>query len=246
MFSKLRVYFNILLCRLSIRDILPKEAIRKIKIIENNDSLVDISEDDYFLFDVVLQKPIYVRNEVYHRLKQASDRLPSGIYLKIYDAYRTLERQKESWVKALEQTRREKKDLPQEEIERLSRLKVADPSLGEEGGHQTGGAIDITLCYKNGIELEQGTMVAEYNQKTKNTNKFLSEEARKNRKLLNKVMTSAGFKNFPGEWWHFSYGDKLWSAYSARKSCFYGPVLETSIPVRRGNISDGLNDWKND
>lgn len=240
MLNKLRIYFNIWLCRLDIRDILPKEALRKIEVLENNDSLVDISEDESFFFDTRLDL-VYVRNEVYHRLEKAADMLPQEIYLKIYDAYRSLEKQKESWERAFKQTRKEKGNLSAEEIKRLTRLKVADPYAGDYGGHQTGGAVDVTLCDKNGKELDLGTKVAEYNKKTKTKNPFLSDEARQNRELLKKVMMAVGFKNFPAEWWHFSYGDKLWAAYSARKTCFYG-FIEKFPRIRRGNIADGLND----
>ncbi len=168
--------------------------------------------------------------------------LPEGIYLKIYDAYRPLEKQKEAWKRVFKETRKEKHGLSEEEIKRLTRLKVADTSFGEYGGHQTGGAIDITLCNKEHQELEMGTKVAEYNEKTKTKNSFLSEEARRNRKLLGEVMIAAGFKNFPGEWWHFSYGDKLWAAYSGKNICFYGFITKPAILIRRGDIADGLND----
>ncbi len=233
MLNKLRIYFNILLRSLGIRDILPKESVRKVKVVENNDPLVDISEDNSFFFDVSLNSPIYARNEIYHKLKQAADMLPGGIYLKIYDAYRPIEKQKEAWERAFKETRKERLGLSEEEIKRLTRLKVADPSLGEYGGHQTGGAVDITLCNKENQELEMGTKVAEYNEKTKTKNPFLSEKAKRNRKLLGEVMIAAGFKNFPGEWWHFSYGDKLWAAYSGKNICFYGFITEPAIPIRK-------------
>lgn len=34
-------------------------------------------------------------------------------------------------------------------------------------------------------------------------------------------MTEEGFVNYPAEWWHFSYGDKMWAAYSYKKYAFY-------------------------
>ena len=222
MFNKLRVYYNVLLCRFGIRDILPHESIKKVRVLENNDFLVDISEDNSFVFAVSLKSPIYVRNEVYYKLKKVMEMLPDGICLKIYDAYRPIEKQRESWEKALRETIKEKNNLPQEKIERLSRLKVADPSKGEYGGHQTGGAIDVSLCDEKGKELDLGTKVAEYNKKTKTQNSFLLKKEKKNRKILNESMVAVGFKNFPAEWWHFCYGDRMWAAYSARKTCFYG------------------------
>lgn len=35
-------------------------------------------------------------------------------------------------------------------------------------------------------------------------------------------MEKAGFQNYPFEWWHYCYGDRMWAAYSGKKTCFYG------------------------
>ena len=32
-----------------------------------------------------------------------------------------------------------------------------------------------------------------------------------NRELLNRVMSRAGFRRLPHEWWHFSFGDQVWA-----------------------------------
>ena len=48
---------------------------------------------------------------------------------------------------------------------------------------------------------------------------------RRNMKVLYDAMTKAGFANYPLEWWHYSYGDRMWAAYSGKEECFYGPVV---------------------
>jgi D-alanyl-D-alanine dipeptidase len=35
-------------------------------------------------------------------------------------------------------------------------------------------------------------------------------------------MTEEGFVGHPEEWWHFSWGDQLWSALSGIRPAFYG------------------------
>lgn len=45
-----------------------------------------------------------------------------------------------------------------------------------------------------------------------------------NRRILRSVMTTAGFVWYPGEWWHYCWGDRMWAVYSRRSSCPYGPV----------------------
>lgn len=244
MLNRLRILFNVVLYRLGIRKILPREAVRRVRVVENNDFLVDISTDKSFFFDASLRIPVYVRNTMYHKLKRAQHYLPRGTFLKIYDAYRSLEQQRESWERALRETARLEKNLPLDEIKRITRLKVAEVGFSAEeyGGHQTGGAVDVTLCDQNGIELPQGTAIAEYNQKTPTINPFLSLKERRNRVTLGKVMSAAGFRNFPAEWWHFSYGDRLWAAYMGYESCVYGLTFPPNKLVRRGRIADGLDD----
>ncbi|MEK6914663.1 MAG: hypothetical protein AABW83_03360 [Nanoarchaeota archaeon] len=35
-------------------------------------------------------------------------------------------------------------------------------------------------------------------------------------------MTKSGFTNYPGEWWHWSYGDRIWAHYNNKKYAIYG------------------------
>ena len=43
------------------------------------------------------------------------------------------------------------------------------------------------------------------------TAQILNGKYHKNRQILWQVMTKAGFRRHPQEWWHFSYGDQLWA-----------------------------------
>ncbi len=47
---------------------------------------------------------------------------------------------------------------------------------------------------------------------------------RNNRRLLYKIMNSVGFLNYPGEWWHFSYGDQEWAANKKQNAALFGEV----------------------
>ncbi|MBQ7252055.1 MAG: hypothetical protein IJS32_05580 [Kiritimatiellae bacterium] len=35
---------------------------------------------------------------------------------------------------------------------------------------------------------------------------------------------AAGFANYPAEWWHFAFGDRLWAACRGKRRAIYGPV----------------------
>lgn len=65
------------------------------------------------------------------------------------------------------------------------------------GGHQTGGAVDLTLCDINGIPLDMGS---EYPVKCPEmvTSYVLAPIVNERRRLLCNVMRKEGFVNYPG------------------------------------------------
>ena len=44
-------------------------------------------------------------------------------------------------------------------------------------------------------------------------------------------MEQAGFVQHPNEWWHFSYGDQLWSWLRNQGNPIYGAALEVSKDI---------------
>jgi D-alanyl-D-alanine dipeptidase len=52
----------------------------------------------------------------------------------------------------------------------------------------------------------------------------LDDECRTNRLILIRAMEAAGFTNYLGEWWHWSYGDQGWALRVGSPNAFYGPV----------------------
>lgn len=224
--KKIKVFYNYILVRLKIRKILPSYYIKKIKVIENNEELVRIDLDKDIIISSRLKKPVYLRKKVYEKLKIFSKELKQkNLKIKLYDAYRSYEDQKKSWDRRYKETKSNNPNLDAAELERLTKLKVSKiTSIDNVGGHQTGGAIDITLVDKNGKELKMGTEYSEHNDKTKTSNKELTKEEKENRELLVKSLEKLGFVNYPNEWWHFCYGDKMWAAYKYKKNCPYGYI----------------------
>ena len=39
----------------------------------------------------------------------------------------------------------------------------------------------------------------------------IGAEARSNRRILIEALAASGLTNYPGEWWHWSYGDAEWA-----------------------------------
>jgi D-alanyl-D-alanine dipeptidase len=52
----------------------------------------------------------------------------------------------------------------------------------------------------------------------------ITEEQKANRKILRDAMEKEDFVWYPGEWWHYCFGDRMWAVYSNQKECFYGPI----------------------
>lgn len=132
-----------------------------------------------------------------------------------------MKEQEYRWAQKLGQNRREHPNMSTPELERLTKSQVADPRTGF-GGHQTGGAVDVTLCRSDGTEYDMGTGYSALSPEIKTSSKKILLTQRKNREILKMCMEKAGFINYPNEWWHYCYGDRMWAAYSKRKTCFYG------------------------
>lgn len=220
-----KVWINYILVRMKIRNILPAYYINKVKIEECGEELVKIDDNKDIMIADRMEKPVYLRKTVYHKLQAFIEEVKKdGYTIKLYDAYRTLEEQKRSWEERLKQTREEFPEYTEEEVIGATSLKVAKvEDTNNVGGHQTGAAIDITLI-RDGIEIDMGTQYEEYNQKTITKNNLLTKEQQKNRKYMKKKLEKLGFSNFPAEWWHYSYGDRMWAAYKGKKTCFYGYI----------------------
>lgn len=161
-----------------------------------------------------------LRATVASKLHQVAESLPDGYTLILIEGYRSFSRQKAMWEEQFEKVKSENAKLPLHEIERITRLSVAQPST-KGSGHQTGGAVDVTLGDQLGRQLDMGTAVQEFQKYTPSHARVSDSRIRYRRTLLKDTMEKQGFSNYPGEWWHFSFGDKMWAAYTRSSIAFY-------------------------
>lgn len=204
---------------------LPAFVINSVKECDNGEPLVDIKKSGLQLFfggRLTKEEQVFLRKAVADKIISASKSLPDGICFIIYDAYRPLSVQQEAWDKKYAYFKTLYPDETDDQITLRTKRVIADPRRGH-GGHQTGGAIDIGLCDKNGAELDMGIIYLGQGKSIR-TNAKVNGTAQRNRKLLCGIMKKNGFVNYPNEWWHFCYGDRMWAAYSGKKTCFYGLV----------------------
>jgi D-alanyl-D-alanine dipeptidase len=229
--------------RKQITKILPRSKWSDIVIIENNEPLVPVIETDTLKTGLILkgyETSFLVRKSVRDKLYQVSQSLPQGMCLLVIEGYRSVEDQKKSWDSGVEIRRFEQPNVSIEEIERQVSLVTARPNT--LANHNCGGAVDVTLIYQDGTKVDMGTpypseikeSISEIQKKYRMfTNTFLkrriTKEQELHRKILRERMEEQGFVWYPGEWWHFCYGDRMWAVYTKQKECMYGPVSKQLI-----------------
>ena len=155
----------------------------------------------------LMHRPMYRTPAAFLRLPAAQALLaieqqlrPMGYGLKVYDGYRPY-KVTVAFYEAYRDT-----------------TFVASPYTGSR--HNRGCAVDLTLIdLKTGRELFMPTAYDAFTKQASATwTEGLSEEALKNRKLLQDVMLQHGFVIYPSEWWHFDFAG--WQNY---------PVMDISF-----------------
>ena len=202
----LRLYYNWLLVKLGVRKILPAFFINRIPVLECGEPLV--------LFSGFL-----VRKRVAERLEKTGRYLPDGYEIILVSGWRSAGEQAALRRDFCKQLKRKHPGMASAVLAQQLRKWCA-----ESGGHQTGGAVDVLLMYQGkiadcGTSYLSASPVAGTAESSR-----LSPEAAANRRILFRAMTCAGFVNYPAEYWHYSFGDRLYAAYRGDKYAFYGEL----------------------
>ncbi|MDR0530511.1 MAG: D-alanyl-D-alanine carboxypeptidase family protein [Oscillospiraceae bacterium] len=167
---------------------------------------------------------IYVRAGVARRLAAANRQLkPCGLTLLVNYGYRRPEIQQQYFDQSLARVKAERPGSSESEAERLADHYAAHP---QAAGHVTGGAVDLTIA-RRGVPLDMGAQVddiAAAGELIQTFSPRITPAQQKNRLLLLRVMTNAGFMPFFHEYWHFEYGDREWAFLSGRPCSLYSPV----------------------
>lgn len=222
----IRVLYNIILVRLGLRKILPAEIINRKEVRECGQELVSSYSNSILYAEGI--ESYYARKEMIERLENVADTIhkDAGLKLLVYELYRSP--RKQEWLRE-----RDRKELVEahpdyNEQQIRSALNRISASVGGSG-HQAGGAVDLTLCKEDGTPLDMGTGYLEHNKRTPTECRCITKGQKKNRQILLTAMRDAGFANYPGEWWHFCYGDKMWAAYSRKPYAIYDVVKDDTF-----------------
>jgi D-alanyl-D-alanine dipeptidase len=178
---------------------------------------------------------LLLRRSVAEKLRRVNGRMgEAGLELFLFDAWRP--RAVQAFFHDVWMPRELQRRDPSltgaaltEEVERY----WAAPSGNEDSPapHATGGAVDLTLRWKDGDMLWMGSLFDDvtalanrdrFEQLASDGFSFSDEEARANRRLLHWLMVEEGFAGHPDEWWHFSWGDQMWAALTGAAHAHYG------------------------
>lgn len=239
-----RFHWHHMMYKLGFRKIMSRHYVGRVHVHECFDPLVDFLPHRHIIFnEETLEDPNLIRKEVLFKLYRIADKLPQGVNLKIYKTFRSRIKMDEAFQDIISQIEAENPGIGRHEAIKLAKFKSDDPK-GSLGGHETGGAVDVALCDDNGKDFNYGTKFHEYNDYTFTFSSHITKEMKANRKHLVKLMKRQGFVNFPGEWWHFSYGDRMWAAYKGKRNGGIYGSAETqmgdkygfTIPVKRTKV----------
>lgn len=193
--------------------------------IENPVSLTEINEADGIFFNPKFTQIKLIRTYIYNLLKNAQKHLPQGYHFVVYEAYRPMESQIKLWdgVVSEQKKKHPEMDVNSEEFIALCDVFAANP-YRQGSGHQSGASVDISLVDDAGKEYDMGGMVRGFDETADFDCPNISPEGRKNREILRDALSKSGLVNYPSEWWHYSFGDRLWARLTGSKLAIFGKL----------------------
>ncbi|VEB33258.1 M15 family metallopeptidase [Legionella cherrii] len=206
-----------------------------IPVIDNQEPMIDLINHPGISYGPSPEIPnntdyTKMRKTIYEKLKNAQSLLPTGLRLCLYECYRSLTLQK-----SLFDTRHEKvkKKHPEWSAEQIftETTRMVSPVINQDGSpnippHSTGAAIDVYLIDEQGEAIEMGIHPKDWmndldGSLSLTASEIITEEAKKNRKIMSQVLEAVGFVNYGNEYWHWSYGDRYWAYYKQKPYAFY-------------------------
>lgn len=209
-----------------------------IPIIDNQEPMVDLKHQKDLIYGPSPEIPnntdyTKLRKTVYEKLKQAQTLLPTGLRFCLYEAYRSLDLQKALFDGRFKRVKQQYPNWSQGQIFKET-IKLISPVINEDGSknippHATGAAIDVYLLDDNGQTMDMGIHPDAWMQDSDGSLSFIastiiSEQAKKNRAIMSKALSSVDFVNYPTEYWHWSYGDRYWAYHKNKSHAIYGEL----------------------
>lgn len=177
-----------------------------------------------------------VRKTIKDKLNKIANKLPNEFNLLIWDAYRTIETQNALFNKYYMEFKKSTK-LEGDNLLIYTKKFVSLASIDRQkpSPHNTGAALDLTICNSFGEPINLGVDFDEFSQNsyTRYYEKKLENgvilspketEILLNRRVLCNMFKEEGFANYPYEIWHKSFGDQMASEALKQAYAIYGGI----------------------
>ncbi len=175
-----------------------------------------VLEPRYYFYGWSSSPKIMGRASLVDALVCARSHLPNGFNFKIWDVKRRRRTQtlmRNSFRRRLRMAYPERSRSEIESLVTQFGAKLPNPNrMPRWDTHLWGGAIDLTIVDPDRNELYMGTdhddltpkAALDYYENHSSLSR-LDREAKRNRRLLKRVMLGAHFKPYSIEWWHWSF-----------------------------------------
>ncbi len=190
---------------------------------ENPVRMTVFEETDRIFLNPQFRDDWRIRTEIRQRIEKASKALPDGLAFMIYEAYRSRQQQQRLWDPVYAKLQHENPEWSAGDVYTEASRRISPPD-GFGSGHQAGAAVDITLATLDRQPLDMGTGMNKFIISLTETASPVAEHIRINRDILVSTLARFELENYPEEWWHFSYGDRLWAEVTGRTQAFFAPI----------------------
>jgi D-alanyl-D-alanine dipeptidase len=209
-----------------------------IPIQENNERMVDIKDQTSLAYGPSPEIPnntdyTKMRKSVYERLIHAQHLLPQGLKICLYEGYRSLKLQQTLFENRWALVQKLHPNWSHKQLFKET-TRIVSPVTNEDGTsnippHGTGAAVAVYLIDEKGQALDMGIHAQDWMQDkdgsiSQTDSQKISIKAQENRRIMNTALSSAGFVNYPTEYWHWSYGDRYWAYQLGKPHALYGCV----------------------
>ena len=136
--------------------------------------------------------------------KAAEDLRKQGYRLLIWDAYRP-QKAVDNFVAWINDANNpgDKSFYPN-----LNKKDLIGHYISKNSGHTRGSTVDLTIIKKDGSFVDMGGTFDLFSEISHTNYKNLTEEQKRNRKILRTAMLNAGFTGIRTEWWHYTLKDE--------------------------------------
>ena len=214
--------------------ILIEECNEELVSLKNLDEKILLSPQYYINNIPGAENDCKARKTIAEKIVKIAHKLPDGYYLLVWDSFRTIKTQQALFDSYYEEFKKET-GLEGDELMSYTCKFVSLPSLDNTrpSPHNTGAAIDLTICKANGEVIPVGSEFDDFLLRAY-TNYYEEKLAKEgtlnekemeyllNRRILCNLFTEEGFVNYPYEIWHKSFGDQMWSELLNKEFAIYG------------------------